>query len=147
LLPSVRKATTEWGLSSIDDLNAPDAPNDGFGLFDLTMDENRKRVSTLDAFLPKSLALERRENLTICTNAIVSQIQFSGENGIHRAKNVLFQYANQRSTQVFSAKVKKEVVVSSGAIGSPQVLLLRFVFQFHYLSPRHVRGFTCDLSK
>jgi choline dehydrogenase-like flavoprotein len=112
---------TEWGLSSIDDLNAPDAPNDGFGLFDLTMDKNRKRVSTLDAFLPKTLALKRRKNLTVCTNAIVSQIQFSAVNGMNQAKNILFQYANKKSSQVFSAKVEKEVVVSSGAIGSPQV--------------------------
>jgi len=120
----------QWGLPSIDDVNAPNAPNDGFGLFDLTMDKDRKRVSTLEAFLPKSLALERIKNLTICTNAIVLQIRFSGDKATHQAQSVSFQYANQKSTQVFSAKVKKEVVVSSGAIGSPQILLLRYVTLF-----------------
>jgi choline dehydrogenase len=89
------------------------------------MDKDRKRVSALEAFLPKTLALERK-NLTICTNAIVSQIQFSGDQTEHQAERVLFQYADRRSPTVFSAKVKKEVVVSSGTLGSPQVLLLRF---------------------
>jgi choline dehydrogenase-like flavoprotein len=116
-----------WGLSPIEDMNAPDAPCDGFGLFDATIDKKRKRVSTLEAFLPKTLAHERK-NLTICTKAVVTKIQFSGDQAGQRAERVLFQYADQRSPKVFSAKVKKEVVVSSGAVGSPQVLLLRLVF-------------------
>lgn len=119
-----------WGLPSIEDVNAPDAPIDGFGLFDLTIDSNRKRVSTFEAFLPKKLALERRTNLTICTNAIVSQIQFSGDELEQQAQKVLFQYANRKSTRVFSARVRKEVIVSSGAIGSPHILMLRFVLYF-----------------
>ena len=124
----------DWGLPSIEDVNASDAPNDGFGLFDLTMDKDRKRISTLEAFLPKELVLERRKNLTICTNAIVSQIRFvgSGEQAARHAHEVVFQYADRRSPQVFSAKIKKEVVVSSGAIGSPKILLLRLVFSIPY---------------
>ncbi|TVY64255.1 L-sorbose 1-dehydrogenase [Lachnellula suecica] len=121
---SVRKTVIDWGLSSIDDINAPDAPSDGFGLFDLTMSKNRKRVSTLEAFLPKTLALERRKNLTICTNAIVSRIEFPDGKTGHKAERVLFQYADRRSPQAFSAKAKKEVIVSTGAIGSPQILML-----------------------
>jgi len=61
----------------------------------------------------------------ICTNAVVSQIRFAGQHPEHTAEEVLFQYANRKSPRVFSAKVKKEVVVSSGAIGSPKILLLR----------------------
>jgi choline dehydrogenase-like flavoprotein len=94
------------GYPLIPDANAPDAPCDGFVTLDSTVDENMQRMSTFDAFLPRQVALEREKNLTICTGVIASRIELE---------------------KVFWAKVKKEAIVCSGAVGSPQVLMLRFV--------------------
>ncbi|MCJ1247894.1 hypothetical protein MMC30_005109 [Trapelia coarctata] len=112
------------GFSLIDDPNLPDALCDGMATLDSTVDQNKQRVSTLEAFLPRATALKRAKNLTICTGVIVSQIKFSGDQVEHRAERVHFQSANPKSEKVFSAKVKGEVIISSGAIGSPQVLML-----------------------
>ncbi|KAF7900954.1 hypothetical protein EAF00_003175 [Botryotinia globosa] len=70
-----------------------------------TVTEQRQRVSAFDAFLPREKALEREKHLKICTNTILSRIAFSKEDGV-------------------SHPVKREVIVCSGALGSPQVLML-----------------------
>ena len=113
------------GFSVIDDTNSPDALCDGISSLDSTIDQNKQRMSTMDAYLPRATALKRESNLTICTGVIVSQIKFSGDQREHRAERINFQYANSESKNVFSVKVKREIIVSSGTIGSPQVLMLR----------------------
>ncbi|KAL9013969.1 MAG: hypothetical protein Q9173_001367 [Seirophora scorigena] len=78
----------------------------------------------MDAYLPLETALKRAGNLTICTNALVRRIQCSTDEVGHRAERVLIQRAGRGSDKLFSVDVKKEVIVSSGAIGSPQLLML-----------------------
>ena len=114
------------GFGLIADTNSPDALCDGLATLESTVDQDRRRVSTLESFLPRATALEREEILTICTGAIVSQIEFSDDQAEHRAERVIFKYANPKSDKIFSAKVKREVIVSSGSIGSPQILMLRY---------------------
>lgn len=113
------------GFSLIDDANSPDAFCDGVSCLDSTIDQKKQRMSTMEAFLPRETALKRERNLTICTGVTVSQIKFSGDQKEHRAERVNFQYANSESKTVFSVKVNREVIVSSGAVGSPQILMLR----------------------
>lgn len=120
----VQQCAVAMGFSLIDDTNSPDALCDGIANLDSTVDQNKQRVSTLEAFLPRATALKRESNLTICTGVIVSQIKFSDYEAEHRAEQVIFQYANSKSKKVFSVKAIKEVIVSSGAIGSPQILML-----------------------
>jgi choline dehydrogenase len=115
------------GYPLIPDANAPDAPCDGFFTLDSTVDENMQRMSTFDAFLPRKVVLEREKNLTICTGVIASRIEFSNKEPEPRAEKVLFQYSSGNLEKVFWAKVKREVIVCSGTVGSPQVLMLRFV--------------------
>jgi choline dehydrogenase len=76
---------------------------------------------TFDAFLPRKLALDREKNLTICTSVIASRIEFSDKEAELHAEKVLFQYSSGNSEKVFCAKMKREVIVCSGAVGSPQV--------------------------
>jgi choline dehydrogenase len=115
------------GYPLIPDTSDPEAPPDGLATFDVTIDEESRRVSTFDAFLPRELALDREKNLTICTKAIVSKIVWAREDGKLRAESVLFTTTDPGSVKVFSAKVGKEVIICSGAIGTPQVLMLRYV--------------------
>lgn len=116
------------GFGRISDTNAPDAPADGVATLDTTVNEDNQRVSTFDAFLPREVALSREKTLTICTKTVVSKIKFSGpERGERRAEEVLFKSADPKAQKLFTAKVKKEVIVCSGSLGSPQVLMLRYV--------------------
>ena len=122
------------GLSFIDDANSPDASCHGISNLDSSIDRNKQRVSMLEAFLPRATALERESNLTICTGVIVSRIEFSGDEAERRAEKIIFQPANSKSEKVFSVKVNKEVIVSSGAVGSPQLLMLRSEDPFAHFS-------------
>ncbi|KAF7956579.1 hypothetical protein EAE96_003913 [Botrytis aclada] len=99
-------AAKALGFIQIDDPNTPEAMVDGLTTVYATVNEQRQRVSTFDAFLHREVALKREKHLTICTNTILSRIAFSKDDG------------------TYSAKVKREVIVCLGALGSPQVLML-----------------------
>jgi choline dehydrogenase-like flavoprotein len=115
------------GFPRISDVNAPDAPAEGLATFDSTVNASNQRVSTFDAFLPRTLALDREKNLTICTQTLVSRIGFSQGNGKPQAEEVFFKSVDPKQEKIYSAKVRKEVIVCSGAVGSPQVLMLRYL--------------------
>ncbi|KAF7887421.1 hypothetical protein EAF00_009715 [Botryotinia globosa] len=90
----------------------------------LNLSKRRERLSSFGAFLPKKIALDR-QNLTICTNALVSSIVFTQGKGLPRTEKILFKSSDRKSESIYSVRVNKEVIVCSGAIGSPQVLMLR----------------------
>lgn len=125
------------GFGVIEDTNSPEALCDGVARLDATVDKNRQRVSTLEAYLPLKTSLERADNLSICTGVVVCRINFAADEAGLRAHHVTFQKANAESDKVFSVKVKKEVVVSSGAFGSPQTLMLRYVCGFPVAQPTY----------
>lgn len=78
-----------------------------------------KRSSTYHAFLEG--AAERRPNLTIITGAHVTRVALDHSTGAAIATGV--EYRDVSGT-LCTAFASKEVVVSAGAIGSPQLLLL-----------------------
>jgi choline dehydrogenase len=115
------------GFGHIADMSSPEAPSDGLGTLEAIVDSNHKRVSAFDAFLPAEIARTREKNLSICTGVTVSRIAFSSGEMKRRAEKVHFQLTNKsKSVKMFSAKVNKEVIICSGALGSPQVLMLRY---------------------
>jgi choline dehydrogenase len=122
------------GFVHISDTSAPDAPADGLATLDVTVNANNERVSTFDAFLPREIALGRK-NLTICTKVIVSQILFCSKEKDSIAELVLFRSTDPKSDKVYAAKPNKEVIVCSGSIGSPQVLMLRYCPVLDPLTP------------
>ncbi len=59
---------------------------------------------------------------------VVTHVEFSGNKDLKRAERVHFQSKNGReSGRAFSARIKREAILCSGAFGSPQVLMLRYV--------------------
>ncbi|GAC1381048.1 MAG: GMC family oxidoreductase N-terminal domain-containing protein [Marmoricola sp.] len=82
-----------------------------------TTTKDGKRSSTYHAFLEGET--EQRPNLTIVTKAQVTRIVLEGETP--RATGVEF-IGDDGVRQIVSAR--KEVVLSAGAVGSPQVLML-----------------------
>jgi choline dehydrogenase len=135
LLSSARfqQCAEAMGFPLVTDMNSAEAPCDGLGTVDTIIDQNKKRTSTFDAFLSREIALKREKRLKICTGVIVSKLAFLDENTSpldpngksRRVEQVQFQYAKSKVNKVFSTKVNKEVIICSGAVGSPQVLMLR----------------------
>ncbi|MGN6588375.1 MAG: GMC family oxidoreductase [Solirubrobacterales bacterium] len=104
-------ACAEAGVPRIDDYNGPE--QDGAALCQVTQ-RNGKRWSTADAYLRPAL---KRPNLEVVTGALVSGLEI--ENGV--ATGV--RYSRRRSGEQV-ARPEREVILSAGAIGSPQLLQL-----------------------
>ncbi len=83
---------------------------EGFGLMDRTM-RNGVRWSASDAYLKPVMS---RPNLCVLTNAMTKQVLLDGK----RAVGVVYE----RGGQVQNAYANREVILSSGPIGSPQLL-------------------------
>jgi len=85
---------------------------DGAGLYQVTQ-KNGSRHSAADAYLKPALA---RKNLAVVTNAHVARITLEKQ----RAAGV--EYFSSTGTR--EARADREVILSGGAINSPQLLLL-----------------------
>lgn len=103
-------AGQQAGYPLSDDLNG--ASRDGFGAVDLTVGRGR-RSSASSAYLRP---VRKRPNLVVLTEALTRKVLFTGT----RATGVAFRH--QGADKVASAR--REVILSAGAINSPQVLML-----------------------
>ena len=108
LLDEFQNAAEEFGIPKTKDFNTGD--NHGCGYFQVTV-KNGLRCSTAVGYLNP---IKKRKNLKIITKAHVKKINF--ENDI--AKEVEFWQDNVLKT----ISANKEIILSSGAIGSPQIL-------------------------
>ena len=104
------EAGKEVGLEANADFNGP--TQEGVGLYQVTQ-KGGMRFSSAKAYLHPVID---RPNLTVETNAQASRILFEGQ----RAVGV--DYLQNGETK--QAQVSQEVIVSSGAINSPQLLML-----------------------
>ena len=115
ILDAWRDAAEECGIPKIKEFNR----GDNFGNAYFQMNQKRGvRWSNTKAFLRPVL---HRPNLTVLTNAHVQRIRFDTANGDRRASGVEF-HAVEGGTQFVAAR--HEVILSAGAIGSPQILQL-----------------------
>ena len=103
------EAGVQAGYKQTDDLNG--YSQEGFGPMDRTTTPNGRRSSTARGYLDLARA---RPNLTIVTHALTDKILFAGK----RAVGVAYL---QGSTSL-QAQAKREVLLCSGAIASPQIL-------------------------
>ncbi len=110
ILDAFREAAAEVGIPKIDDFNRGD--NEGCGYFHVNQ-KHGVRWNTSKAFLRPVL---KRPNLTVLIHAQAKRIRFDGR----RAAGVEFRDKGGDST----AAVRREVILASGSIGSPQLLQL-----------------------
>ncbi|KAH8827284.1 hypothetical protein DL96DRAFT_1816286 [Flagelloscypha sp. PMI_526] len=89
----------------------------GYGKIMSYIDSKYRRSTTETAYLtPAVLA---RPNLTVLIHATVTKILFDGN------KNAVgVEFAKDAKSEVFTASAKKEIILSAGAIASPQILTL-----------------------
>jgi choline dehydrogenase len=111
ILDAVREAAGELGVPATDDFNTGN--NEGAGYFDVNQ-RHGVRFSAARAFLRPVL---KRANLRIATHAQAERILFDGK----RATAVLFRGADGRLAK---ATARRELLLSAGAVNSPQLLQL-----------------------
>jgi choline dehydrogenase len=104
------EASEQAGFPRNNDFNGPD--QEGAGYFQLTA-RNGRRSSTATGYLKQA---RRRDNLKIVSGALTTQVLFDGR----RAKGVEYRVGNETR----KAFADGEVILSAGAINSPQVLQL-----------------------
>ncbi|CAL8477380.1 choline dehydrogenase [Caballeronia sp. S22] len=109
LFAAMVEAGVQAGYPRTEDLNG--YQQEGFGPMDRTVTANGRRASTARGYLDRA---KHRGNLTIVTHATTDRVLFSGK----RAIGVAYLHGGQRVT----AHVRREVLVCSGAIASPQLL-------------------------
>lgn len=108
------------GLKPNDDFNGKH--QEGLGIFDMNI-KNGKRQSTASTFLKDAL---HRKNLVILTNALTSKININNK----KADGVTIIHHGK----IKSIKANKEVILSAGAIHSPQILMLSGIGNSSYLN-------------
>ena len=86
---------------------------EGFGVFDMSI-ENGERNSTAKAYLDPA---RPRQNLTVITDTQVQKIIFNGK----EATGISYKTTNGA---IIKVDALKEVILSAGAVGSPQLLML-----------------------
>lgn len=114
-------AAVDAGYTKNPDYNGKD--QEGVGYFQLTMDKGR-RCSSAVAYLKP---VRDRKNLTVITHTQVKKLILDGT----RVTSI----NAVRKGQDISIKVRNEVILSAGAIGSPQILMLSGIGAADELKP------------
>ena len=115
VLDSFSDAAVEMGINKTEDFNSGD--NAGVGYFDVNQ-RSGWRWSTSKAFLRP---VQSRPNLTVWTEAQVETLTFlTDANGTLRCSGVVVQHQGQSKVVLAG----REVILSAGAVNSPQILQL-----------------------
>lgn len=110
IIDAFKNAAVERGIPATEDFNRGN--NEGVSRFEVTQ-KSGVRWSAARAFLDP---VRSRPNLTVVTDALVHRVTFDGK----RATGVEFS----RNGVVEQVTVRRETILSAGAIGSPQILQL-----------------------
>ncbi|MFT8897400.1 MAG: GMC family oxidoreductase N-terminal domain-containing protein, partial [Acetobacter sp.] len=114
----------ELGMPYNPDFNGP--VQEGTGIYQMTIKDNR-RCSTAQGYLKPAL---KRDNLRVITNAQVLRILFTGSRAIG------VEFAVEGKT--YAVQADQEVIVTSGAIGTPKLLMLSGVGPATHLRERGI---------
>ncbi|MEZ5908991.1 MAG: GMC family oxidoreductase N-terminal domain-containing protein [Hyphomicrobiaceae bacterium] len=128
VLDAFRDACAEAGIPKVTDFNGGD--NEGVDYFHVNQ-RSGWRWSTATGFLRPAAS---RPNLTVSTHTLVERLTLEGR----RVSGLEVRTRGQRRT----VTVRREVILSAGAIGSPQILQLSGIgpgalLQGHGIAVRH----------
>ena len=121
VLDAFAAAAVEAGIPATDDFNGGD--NEGVGYFEVNQ-KSGWRWSTAKGFLRPA---RTRSNLTVWTQAQVERLVFeTGPDGARRCAGAVVRRGGQAVTvgEAVTVRASREVILSAGAIGSPQILQL-----------------------
>ncbi|GHE22651.1 GMC family oxidoreductase [Halomonas urumqiensis] len=128
---SPRQITEDWirageanKLRRTDDFNG--ACQDGIGVYQVTQFHNSKRGQRCSAAAAYLHPVMDRPNLTVITGVHARKVLVEGK----RATGVLYQRGRVEGTVL----ARKEVIISAGALQSPQLLMLSGIGPFEHLA-------------
>ncbi|MCP1648218.1 choline dehydrogenase [Pseudomonas nitroreducens] len=111
LFHAMVEAGVQAGYPRTEDLNG--YQQEGFGPMDRTVTPQGRRASTARGYLDQA---RERPNLTIVTHALTDRILFSGKRAIGAT------YLHGDDNALTEVRARREVLVCSGAVASPQLL-------------------------
>ncbi|MCE4067651.1 MULTISPECIES: choline dehydrogenase [Pseudomonas] len=111
LFHAMVEAGVQAGYPRTEDLNG--YQQEGFGPMDRTVTPQGRRASTARGYLDQA---RERPNLTIVTHALTDRILFSGKRAIGAT------YLHGDDNALKEVRARREVLVCSGAVASPQLL-------------------------
>lgn len=117
LIEAVAAAGEQVGIPRVADFNL--GSNEGSGYFQVNQKKGR-RWSTASAFLKP--VLEQRRNITLLLQAQVEKIEFDTATASGRPRAVSVVVSDESGRRRFTAA--REIILSAGAINSPQLLQL-----------------------
>ena len=118
-LPAYLEAAKQAGHRHNPDFNGPE--QEGVGAYQVTH-KNGERWSAAKGYLTPHLG---RSNLTVITQALTTRVLTQTQDGKPQATGVEYRAEGGRGAlQTLQLKPGGEVVVSAGAFGSPQLLML-----------------------
>lgn len=124
-IPYYEKAARAVGLPVERDLNDPRASAQGFFYLDQTIDAKSRRVSAYRAWLNANIAVERQARLSVCTGAVASRLEIDPRG--KRVTGVHVRHARRSSIdKEYFVKARREVIICSGTVCTPQLLMLRY---------------------
>ncbi|EKM48854.1 uncharacterized protein PHACADRAFT_214628 [Phanerochaete carnosa HHB-10118-sp] len=120
------KGSQKAGFAYGKDVSDPKLPTSGCFLIHHTIDSSGNRHSTFRAFLPKEFVLAHDQNLHLCVNTVARKIETARlADGNLRATGVVIQSVTPGAASVL-VKARREVILCSGALRTPQILMLRY---------------------
>ena len=129
ILDAWRDAAAEFGIPKIKEFNR----GNNFGNAYFQMNQRRGvRWNATKAYLRPA---ENRPNLTVLSNVLVEKVELNNSSQRPRATGVKIRRADKSST-IF--KADQEVLLSAGAIGSPQILQLSGIGSSELLGSRNI---------
>jgi len=117
-------AAEQAGFDRTNDFNGP--RQRGFGLYQVTQKDN-KRHSAAQAYLSPVMG---RDNLTVITKSLAEKVLFDGQ----RASGL--QIRHKKTSKQFHAT--REIIISGGAINSPQLLMLSGIGNSSHLREHNI---------
>jgi choline dehydrogenase-like flavoprotein len=114
------------GVSALDDYNDSEAPPCGYFPLETAINKNGERVSALTAYLSKDIARQRIQRLSVCTGTVASRLQISDDQKSgHTVTGVYVRSSSGPKTgNDYLVKARREVILTCGAMTTPQLLLL-----------------------
>ncbi len=119
------KAGQEAGHAQVEDFHG--GSREGIGFFDTTIRDG-KRCSAAKAYLTEEVL--RRPNLTVYTEALVAKVEFDGQTASAVEATIKKEQITLNATQ--------EIILSGGAINTPQLLLLSGIGPSAHLKEHNV---------
>jgi len=130
-------AVRKIGFRDILDMHSPFEPPIGFNKMQFTVDSTGRRHSAFRAYLPANIVAER-PNLHVCINVLATRLEFSeGSDGMVSAEGVEVESIDGDVKRVITAR--REIVLSCGALRTPQLLLLSGIGSASHLRELGIR--------